>query len=323
MKNKSYSSDNDPLSRFGKKAGAFKYPFFFTFAALLVALNFNLITLWPLLLFLLSSAMWMLYLAITQITCPQCNARLLNRKSLADPNQCYRCGFRFSFPEEPETDELAQRAEQKYPGRTDWHPLPAATSNFDPYRLKIEHNGQLSFRPTGANLFFSLLFAFFGLSILIFVFGFLFILGSAILHLTLPLAPLIGFVSLLIAILGLFLLYNNFRPIRFDPAKGFMRLGRGEDNLVELARIKAVQLLAQKVRSSNRSHNPHISPGMAAKQTLTYQNYQINLVLKDGKRRHVVSYFNRDGAVEAAQQLADHMGLPLWNGLEMRGDPEI
>ena len=313
MKNKNYHPEDDPMSRFGKRAKAFKYPFFFTFAALLIAVNYKLIGIWPLLLFLLSSFLWMLYLALTQITCPQCQTRLLTGKSLKDLEHCYHCGFAFSFPEKPTTNKYVAMAERKYPGKTDWHPLSAATSNFDPYRLKIDKHGRLSFQPTGANLFFGLLFAFFGL-----IFSFL---SFFLLQFILPLAWLVGLVCALIMLLGLYLLYDNFKPIHLDSAEGFLRLGRGPDNLVKPSDIKAIQLLAQQVETTSRSHNPHTS--FHTKHHMSYQNYQINLVLKDRTRRHVVSYFNRDKAIDAAQTLADHMGLPLWNGLEMREDPEI
>ncbi len=307
MKKQGYRPDNDPLSRFGRKAKQFKPVFFFTFAALLIALNFRLITFGPLPLFLLSSAMWMIYLAITRIRCPQCNTRLLTRKSLKSLDRCYRCNFEFSFPEKPSTARFMETAEQKYPGKTDWTPLTATTANFDQYKLHLDQRGRLSFRPSWPNLSFGIFFAIFGLIF--------FLLCSLLLYNILPLALLVGFVSLLITLFGLYLTYAVTTPIVFDRAQGIIRLGRGRDNQLDHAAIKAVQLLGRQVDSTHKARTTGRS-SYDSKHHMSYQNYQLNLVLRDGERRHVVSYFNRDKAIDAATQLADHIGVNLWNGLE-------
>ena len=259
-----------------------------------IALHFASYTgLWLIVPFTIAALFIALYLIFSQIKCPTCGVPLLSRKAIRSPDKCINCGRDLNGKKPSKRaieDELFERTQDERASTTDWKPMQAATGNFDAHRLHINRKGQLTFKSTLTHYIFAATFLLLGL----FAYTIVYIVTSQngwinLLATSIPLMFVIG---------GLFLTYEIMTPIRIHQASGQFILGWRRDDRLALNKIAALQLLS--VRNSGAR----------------YENYQLNLVTHDKERRHVVSYYNRKKAMKAAEQLATHLNVPLWNGLK-------
>lgn len=185
--------------------------------------------------------------------------------------------------------------------QTDWHPLKRGGSNFCTHRLDATKGDLLVFKATKGAKFFIGLFGFFGL------------LGLII--------PLTIFFSedgewflLLFALLfgGIFtgvsflLFYFMTMPRVFDRFYGHYYQGRKKPDemkpnpkrpLINCNDIVALQLIREYVRSDKSS----------------YHSYELNLVLRDGKRINVVDHGKIDALREDAEILSTYLSVPVWD----------
>ncbi len=135
------------------------------------------------------------------------------------------------------------------------------------------------------------------------------------------------FGKLAVAAIAIVTFYYGFRLLKkgseekvFDKGSGYYRQGKenpdargGHTSRYEcrIADIHAVQLLKSRLLpGSFIGHNGGIAIGSSNK----YRVYQINLVLKSGKRVNVVCHGPAESAVlEDAKRVADFLEIPLWD----------
>jgi hypothetical protein len=70
-----------------------------------------------------------------------------------------------------------------------------------------------------------------------------------------------------------------------------------QDKLTDLNRVKALQLITEKVKGSKSRYN----------------SYELNLILKNGSRVAVVDHGNYEQILIDAEQLAKALHVPLWD----------
>jgi len=113
--------------------------------------------------------------------------------------------------------------------------------------------------------------------------------------------------GLLFATAGIWLLRHGTEPIVFDVGRGQYWKGRSSRfgtssphdlaDFVELSRVHALQLVSQRHEDSDSLRFDH----------------EINLVLDDGARMHVLSHGDRAAIRRDAQRLAAAIGRPVWD----------
>ena len=189
-------------------------------------------------------------------------------------------------------NDLMDKYEDERAAKTDWSPLLTTSANFDTHKLHINKKGQYSFRPTWGTLMFSLTFTILGL--FIYTITYLATYNNFWLSL-LCLLPLV------FVVMGLVELKTAWTPLRVKIRNGKFILGWGRDDFVRLEEISSLQLL----------------PYQASIRGPRYLNYQLNLVLSGGARKNIVSYYHQEKAVQNAEQLAEHLDIRLWNGLDL------
>ena len=178
----------------------------------------------------------------------------------------------------------------------DWSPLNYDSASFCTYRLTRVSSDCLAFKPTLQTLALFGGFLFAGIALLLYTFS-----G----HLeTFPL--LLGLVFLL---LGFYLLYYKAAPIVFDKGSGLFvigwkRAGRVPDrenpkNVIDLDSVYALQLISKIIYRKT-----------------PYLCYDLNLVLKNGKRIAVLSHANKNKIRDDTLILADFLDKPLWEAID-------
>ena len=108
-------------------------------------------------------------------------------------------------------------------------------------------------------------------------------------------------------------LYSGTVPLVFDKRKGAFWKGRKvpdnpirrkeNSNYVRLERVYALQLISKVTKST----------AQAGHQASSVTRYEINLILKDSSRVHVVQHRNKKRIRQDAAGLAEFLGKPLWD----------
>ena len=110
----------------------------------------------------------------------------------------------------------------------------------------------------------------------------------------------LAFTSITVAVLR----YTS-KPKVFDRDQKLFWVGYGEptswSNTVRLKDVHAIQLVAEKIRSSSSSTRS------------SYYSYELNLVLKNSTRVGVVDHGSRDAIRSDAEQLGEFLGVPVWD----------
>jgi len=190
--------------------------------------------------------------------------------------------------------------------QTDWTPAKGGGANFRTHKLVSVSYDRLEFRAsTGAKLFY-LLFLLVGMGVLI---GFSFFkLSSGGFSLdTETLMPLLF--SLVFLCVGGWLLYFGTAPIVFDMRKGYFWKGRKAPDEVynrqtlkyfaKFEQIHALQLISEYCRGNKSS----------------YYSYELNIILKNGKRINVVDHGNQNKLRDDAAILSAFLGKPVWDAI--------
>jgi len=188
--------------------------------------------------------------------------------------------------------------------QTNWTPVKSGGSNFQTHKLvMIDPNRQEFMATTGAKLFY-IIFILIGAGLLI---GFpVAIIISA--NISLELATLMpAFIGLVFLIAGISLYYFGTSPCVFDKRQGYFWKGRKSPNEVlnknklkafaDLKKIHALQIISEYCRSDKNS----------------YYSYELNLVLRDGKRVNVIDHGNYEKLIDDARMLASFLGKPVWD----------
>lgn len=190
--------------------------------------------------------------------------------------------------------------------QTGWTPAKSGGASFRTHKLIEVNPNRLEFKASiGARLFY-LVFLLVGVGVLI---------GFAVPKISsgelsfdvdtiLPIA-----VGAVFAAVGGGLLYFGTLPVVFEKRKGFFWKGRTAPDEVydrrnikhfaEFKEIHALQLISEYCTGNKSS----------------YYSYELNLILKDGRRINVVDHGNQNKLREEAKTLSAFMGKPVWDAI--------
>lgn len=188
--------------------------------------------------------------------------------------------------------------------QTGWTPATKkGGAHFRSHELVESNSERLEFRASMGLELFCLTFLGLGLICLI-VFTFAILSGGEKVSWKI-LWPIGG--ALVFTIVGACMLYFGTTPIVFDRQRGFFWKGRKNPDhvfdkrtlkhLAELEKVHALQLISKVVNSDESS----------------WDCYELNLVLEDGKRINVVVHGNQDKLREDAGTLSAFLGKPIWD----------
>jgi hypothetical protein len=118
------------------------------------------------------------------------------------------------------------------------------------------------------------------------------------------------FLGLGCTLFGGYLIYFQMAPIVFDKSSGMFSKGRNNGgkapdienpkNIMDLESIHALQLLWKPVYTGKKQ----------------YYSYDLNLVLKNGKRIFILSHADKNAMKEEVSALSGFLGKPLWDVVE-------
>lgn len=190
--------------------------------------------------------------------------------------------------------------------QTQWTPAKRGGASFRTHKIMAADPNRLEFKTAASAKLFYLFFALMGL---VFVGVFLvtnFSSGKVSLNISTIMPALFG---LIFAVIGGVVYYFGSAPIVFDKYKASFWKGRKAPDEVadrrklkyytELGNIHALQIISEYVRSSKNS----------------YTSYELNLVLRDGKRINVVDHGNLEKLREDAKTLSSFLGKPVWDAV--------
>lgn len=124
-------------------------------------------------------------------------------------------------------------------------------------------------------------------------------------------------VFLIVEASAAFLIYTIAMPVVFDFKRGYFYRGYlSKGDMAQQKRVKeyckiediaAIQLVSELCSTStDESGNKR-----------GYKSFETNLVLKDGKRLHLIDHPNKELTITEAEELADLLQVPLWNSIDM------
>ncbi|ABW66575.1 hypothetical protein [Desulfosudis oleivorans] len=190
--------------------------------------------------------------------------------------------------------------------QTGWTPARSGGASFRTHKLVAVNPDRLEFRPAGGAMLFYLIFLLAGLGILIGFSAQKISSGGLAFDLDTILPIAVGAVF---AAVGGGLLYFGTLPVVFDRRNGFFWKGRTAPHEVMnrralkhfagLKEIHALQLISEHCTGNKSS----------------YYSYELNLVLKDGRRINVVDHGSRDKLREDAKTLSEFLQKPVWDTL--------
>ena len=182
-----------------------------------------------------------------------------------------------------------------------WSPMKPGGSNFATHRLKEVSTTKMAFRPTiGAQLFGG---AFLVIGLAILGFGFY---GTFIGSDGMEGSWILLIFGLIFGATGFFMVRSLNRPIVFDKSRSLF--WRSEepttagpdphgDDWTRLDHIIGLQILAEHISGSESS----------------YHSYELNLVLDNGKRIHVVDHGNAERMRQDTEKLSYFLGVPIYD----------
>ena len=184
----------------------------------------------------------------------------------------------------------------------EWSPASSGGTNFRTHKLVEIEFSRVQFKAAIGALLFYAVFFFAGLGM-----GIAFILENKIFEeFSLEaIAPVLF--SLIFVLAGGLMFYFGTAPIVFDKSVGYFWKGRKSPQdspepgsikkIARLEDIHALQLLSEYVSGSKSS----------------YYSYELNLVLKDGRRIAVIDHGNLKRLREDAKRLSEFLGKPVWD----------
>lgn len=186
---------------------------------------------------------------------------------------------------------------------TSWAPLRAGGSNFKTHTFKVIDNHRAVFGATIGARLFAMVFG--GIGATIAVIGVVTLLSQGLEGM--PVGPIMILFGTIFSGVGVYIYRVFDRAIIFDLSDRLYWRGK-RPNLSDseqkpetwcrIGEIAGIQILKEFVRSSKSS----------------YYSYEINLVLEDASRRHVVDHGSLKQITSDAQQLGEFLQVPVWNG---------
>lgn len=198
------------------------------------------------------------------------------------------------------------RFEDPVTEQTDWSPAKGGGSSFATHSITKVGSSRIEFQASGGARVFSIIFILMGVGT---AFSFSFIhISQGTFSLSLDtVAPLLF--GTVFAAIGGGMYYYFTVPIVFDKSTGSFYKGRkvpGKESgnnamkyFASLEEIHALQLISENCRSDDNS----------------YHSYELNLVLKDGRRINVVDHGNESKLREDARTLSRFIDRPVWDAI--------
>ncbi len=184
----------------------------------------------------------------------------------------------------------------------EWTPARRGGANFRTHKLKTAGPGRVEFRASAGAILFSLLFFVLGSGVSFGLAG-SWLMGADSFEPGL-LVPL--FLGLIFMSVGGYYFFSVTTPIVFEKGRGVFWKGRkGPDEAIDagnrgafgrIDNIHALQLIAEYISGKN-----------------SYYSYELNLVLRDGKRINLIDHGNLAKIREDAKTLSLFLGKPLWD----------
>lgn len=103
------------------------------------------------------------------------------------------------------------------------------------------------------------------------------------------------------AFYGLRVSWYALKPAWFDFSEGVFCKGGNKTQLIYVKEVQLVRVLMT-------------AQGFSQPRNKAYHLYQINIALQDGRRQNVACYVSENNATKDAQELAEALCVPLWNG---------
>ena len=188
--------------------------------------------------------------------------------------------------------------------KTNWYPMKLGGTNFQTHKLVTVNPNRLEFKATLlAKLFYST-FSFFGIIVLVdFYFSDFLINGLSFNKDTI----MTLFVSFILIGVSSILFYFGTKPIIFDKNKGFFWKGWKEPDKIfnkkdlkyftKLEQIHALQIISEYIHDRKNS----------------YYSYELNIILKDGKRINIIDHSNLNILQNDASTISKFLNIPIWN----------
>lgn len=185
--------------------------------------------------------------------------------------------------------------------QTGWMRASPGGSSFRTFKLVEVNPSRVEFKTTFGAVLFSLIFI---------------VLGTGLTTLLIrysnwaspgaeTIIPL--FIGLIFAAVGGYLLYRQMLPIVFDKREGLfwrkhkpvsvLRLEDATENCARLEHIHALQIVAEFISGKNAG----------------YFSFELNLVLKNGKRINIIDHSKKEKLDRDARLLANFLKIPIWD----------
>ncbi len=168
--------------------------------------------------------------------------------------------------------------------QTEWTPLEGGGASFGTHKLVEISTNRLEYRASNGAMLFYLLFISLGL-----------IAVSSNFWNGLNLMVLV--IGLIFTVVGGILFVSGTTPKVFDKEANAFWSGKkqGADS-ISLHQIHALQVVAEFIKSKKKR----------------YHSYELNLVLKDGKRVNVIDHGDRLSFDKDAKKLSEFLNKPIW-----------
>ena len=183
--------------------------------------------------------------------------------------------------------------------KVEWIPMKSGGANFKTNILKQKSPSQYAFQLSKGGILFTGLFGVIGTGVSIG--GLIALLSGEVV------ALFFLFVGLIFTVASFFLYRTMGTPIYFDSSMGMIWKGKNQPKLagnqqdkqrvIYFNEVHAIQIISERVRSKNGS----------------YSSYEINLVLGDSSRFHLVDHGNYAQIQTDSEILSGILGKPIWD----------
>lgn len=182
-------------------------------------------------------------------------------------------------------------------------PLKHGGSSFRTHILIRVSENIYSYKPSYGTAIFCWIFVSIGLGLLFF--GVREVIAG-INALKFPVFLLVG-IGLIFTSVGAYMFYSFYKPIVFDKSKNIYSKGyeteKPSENVlkssqkIKLSEIVALQIIGERIKGDKN----------------TFNSFELNMVLKNGKRKNIIDHGNLKSIINDAQLLSEFLDLPIWH----------
>ncbi len=192
--------------------------------------------------------------------------------------------------------------------QTQWEPLKSGGKNYRSHKIRMPNSSRLEFRASISAFLFYFIVVMIGLALMASASASKLPAGGYAFHIRDVMLFVAGVV---VAVFGACLVYFGTAPIVFDKRKGYFWKGRRAPralsaamplkNLAKLDDIHALQLISEYIIGTRSNENS------------SYYSFELNLVLKDGKRINVLDHGDLTRLRADVATLSAFLGKPIWD----------